>query len=542
MMEYIQSVRDYMSTTQFQDVNFTCELCSRKYFSEKKFKSHLENHHKSDAMASDTVSTNIKLVFSENHKIQETKKPNYSIRNESASKKFEILVSKQDNSDTGNTKNVRLKCSLCEDSIISESDFQDHAVLFHKMLKVEYQIEYYCDICNQTFGEASSFKKHIILGGCKPIFLKAKEPQQHPSAADSVPEISIVDADQNSDSLKTKPKKSKTLHCPKCYKGFYKQNILQKHIEESHGPTRSFPCSMCDKKYCFEQQLKVHNSVAHYTKLDQQSNFTKSTNELKKEVDTLSPKSGSPKIVSIQPNKSNLWATELFNVEDVNARDKLKIETMQVPNEYNPQQVPSDQNILANNTTKRTSFQMTSARHISESDKMIVEAPKLQNMFDTKHLTTDRDLLTKDTAKQNSKLITSASNLPSASSSEDIPLARLPKKVRANQTKNSMESKFKFVCPICALRYITHFHLKTHFQSVHENSSMPVQKPSVKLHKVSDEGKFKCPICAVGFARADGVRRHIQNVHEKLHSYSCDVCEKEYVGKQRLRDHMEKKH
>ena len=166
-MEYIQSVREYLTTTQFQDENFTCEFCSRKYFSEKSFKSHLKNHYKSDAMPSDPVSINVvKRAFSQNYKILESKKSNHSIKNvpslnESASLKDKILFSKEDNSPSypGNTKNVRLKCSLCKESIISEGAFQNHATLFHKMLKVEYQIEYYCEICSQPFGEASSFKK-----------------------------------------------------------------------------------------------------------------------------------------------------------------------------------------------------------------------------------------------------------------------------------------------------------------------------------------------------------------------------------------------
>lgn len=53
-------------------------------------------------------------------------------------------------------------------------------------------------------------------------------------------------------------KKAPRFWCPTCDKGYSSANGFKYHLENGHGPKKTYTCEVCDKVYGSKQGLNVH--------------------------------------------------------------------------------------------------------------------------------------------------------------------------------------------------------------------------------------------------------------------------------------------
>ncbi|KAG6459864.1 hypothetical protein O3G_MSEX011645 [Manduca sexta] len=120
--------------------------------------------------------------------------------------------------------------------------------------------------------------------------------------------------------------------------------------------------------------------------------------------------------------------------------------------------------------------------------------------------------------------------------------------------------KGRFKCPECVKTFKHRGGLKNHIIAVHElNNNFPCNvcgkvfrwKNSLKRHLEKHESKDKpevayCEPCGISFKSVCSYQRHLKNslkhVTQDQRKYVCDHCNRRFIDKTKLRDHIEDKH
>ena len=96
--------------------------------------------------------------------------------------------------------------------------------------------------------------------------------------------------------------------------------------------------------------------------------------------------------------------------------------------------------------------------------------------------------------------------------------------------------------------------MERHIKIVHEGIKQQCDlcdksyntKARLRQHKaVIHDGKIpdiKCPLCDKLFQEASHLRRHTNDVHEKVKKYACDLCEWRFAQSGQLKTHKKGKH
>uniref|UniRef100_A0A1B6DYQ6 Protein krueppel n=1 Tax=Clastoptera arizonana TaxID=38151 RepID=A0A1B6DYQ6_9HEMI len=116
--------------------------------------------------------------------------------------------------------------------------------------------------------------------------------------------------------------------------------------------------------------------------------------------------------------------------------------------------------------------------------------------------------------------------------------------------RNHMDihSNSSFCCHVCGLLYPTKKGLQNHFYN-HKinprfqcNYCAKIFRDSSDLRKHirthTGERPYKCSICSAEFTQQQLLTRHFECVHEKIKRFSCSVCDKSFLLKSHVTDHM----
>lgn len=115
----------------------------------------------------------------------------------------------------------------------------------------------------------------------------------------------------------------------------------------------------------------------------------------------------------------------------------------------------------------------------------------------------------------------------------------MKEEVESDPADDSDENASKFDCLKCGNAYSTARSLKRHEQSVHTNNERAKRKQkSLKCEpksEMDDTKTIPCDECTERFATREEYLRH-KIVHKKS-SFECDVCQKKFQSRFRLKVH-----
>ncbi|OXA45158.1 zinc finger protein 99 [Folsomia candida] len=114
---------------------------------------------------------------------------------------------------------VRFSCRLCRNEFKTRNDLRKH-ISTHTTEK-----PYNCAICGRSFTQEFDMKSH-----------------------------EMTHLDKSSRDL---------LQCHLCPRTFLRREGLQNHIRIVHENQKNYPCSLCDKRFCYLSSLKGHVDARH---------------------------------------------------------------------------------------------------------------------------------------------------------------------------------------------------------------------------------------------------------------------------------------
>jgi hypothetical protein len=94
-------------------------------------------------------------------------------------------------------------------------------------------------------------------------------------------------------------------------------------------------------------------------------------------------------------------------------------------------------------------------------------------------------------------------------------------------------------CEICGKSFKTVYTLKKHAENIHEKK-LNVNVTTGKAIGIKSNNEI-CDLCGKSFKTKEYVTKHVKNVHNNQEIF-CQVCNREYQSKYKLRNHMQKIH
>ena len=107
-----------------------------------------------------------------------------------------------------------------------------------------------------------------------------------------------------------------------------------------------------------------------------------------------------------------------------------------------------------------------------------------------------------------------------------------------------------YKCELCSKYLRNKINLRIHVQSQHTNEKKSFKCEFCNIHLSSNsylkkhvntvhlkKQNFRCNECHMTFGLEENLKRHVRYVHE-IEAVYCDVCNKEFKNKPRLKDHM----
>lgn len=256
----------------FKSNKYVCYVCKRHYIDKELLESHIQVHLKSGSPYKCKIcNKSIKHIanFKQHLRVHENQEESdSSLREIRQQTQGQIISDKEAESENENLENsdssldeIKLErrefkpkkyvCYVCKQHYVDK-----------KLLKSHMQVHlknggpYKCKKCNKSINHISNFKRHIRVhtgeklhecGICLLSFNTSWQLKIHQERAH-----------QNINRYSTKPK---NFVCDKCEKSFHDNGHLQEHMK-FHG-VREFDCQDCGKSYFTKSGLNRHVSAIH---------------------------------------------------------------------------------------------------------------------------------------------------------------------------------------------------------------------------------------------------------------------------------------
>ncbi|XP_050315995.1 zinc finger protein 184-like isoform X2 [Anthonomus grandis grandis] len=166
------------------------------------------------------------------------------------------------------------RCTKCPAEFVVQKDFKVHSFDFHKDRK-----PFVCSCCKRKFKGFKELQKHskyTFNGSCRRVCPKCNKDfktsslfMEHMTASKSLSTCDIVKCKQCkewmiksilTDHMKTHPKTTRCLLCPKCGKSV---THLSAHMRRTHLKLGRIACSKCGRVCNGRSSLSVHMKTVH---------------------------------------------------------------------------------------------------------------------------------------------------------------------------------------------------------------------------------------------------------------------------------------
>lgn len=166
-----------------------------------------------------------------------------------------------DNKKSNSRKKAKLYiCDICGKTLKRSDGLLEHKMYVHGGMKKKRntQRRYICEICGASYKSKYSLDEHNLIKHCEGAVLKYKCDQ----CPKSFYRNHLLQNHVNKEHLKERP-----FQCTICQKKFYSQYYLYKHVKAKvcQGPKfANITCMHCGVKYREKHQLEMHLVAKHY--------------------------------------------------------------------------------------------------------------------------------------------------------------------------------------------------------------------------------------------------------------------------------------
>ena len=426
-------------------------------------------------------------------------------------------------------------CNVCGKKYTSQGHLSDHEKSIH--MQLENTDIFKCDLCDTVFRteallKAHHIKIHIKIASKCPICDREVRSENHmkihehetPSTCDCCGKV-FTSMELFERHKRDKNAPIKDVKCTICNKILSSKRARDDHVKNLHFVlTDNAKCTKCEKVFPSKKRLVAHISTSHSEKKYQcdfceKTFFTKHT--FNKHLKTIHLKQDSSNFKCIDCHKSFPTKKRLeIHVSYVhhNKKHTCQICKENVSSLWSHIQVHLKKGNFQCNTCEKTfSIQNRLNTHIKnihspKSDIFlcdICEKPfRLQKYLKNHYKFTHRK--TREACKICEVIIPGS-------------ITRMKTHLNNVHFRNIIS----YDCHLCDKRFKSQRGQSLHFQKIHE------------LHEIE---MLQCDICEKDYPGKDALRRHFYENHRKKEKFTCEVCGKHLSSKNKLKLHSANRH
>lgn len=438
---------------------FVC-LCGAKFALERSLKKH-ERKHLAVKQAGNIVSEELFVPIEAGEKIFEC---NICIILFSS---LELLETHEINVHSKNS----LKCPICESSFVTDRILKKHCFEFHDIGNKSP-----CTVCPRVFYHKDDLSMHEV-------FTHKKQ-------------------------------------CPHCGKIFQQRESLASHIQKLHNIVPTFECSLCEKMFAKQKELKDHTNI--HSKI-----FVCPSCKKRHSTD-----------ISLEEHRINCSAK----------KDGIEISVVDYFSSHNDSEHSDNQN--------------SKVKRYLENASKIYNCELCYMVFDSEDALTAHEIKKHNHGEKptcsfcNIKFVTIRTLVKHEYESHKIGKALKCEECPRNfYCLKTLEEHVKYVhkklcCPSCNKEFEDYARLQAHINSVHGERKFKCDNcerkfkslQHLKEHINTHTKPYMCQTCGARFSIRALLRRHLQFHSKKINSYSCTVCDLNFKTHINLQTHLREAH
>ncbi|XP_069102138.1 zinc finger protein 91-like [Argopecten irradians] len=354
----------------------------------------------------------------------------------------------------------------------------------NKSLKIDLMVKFTCDICDRSFQDKATLKRHTKYHIGKRLHGRKFDNRQKTETLMGLSETETHIAKKQKTKRKTKFREQ--FDCKDCGDIFRSETTWKEHMQNDHTGYNLYRCDLCSKEFVTRQKLKVHKFTHTNEKPLECSvcgkGFRLKTSLQKHEIES---HGRSPYICSV--------CGEGFNTQTSLTRHRKSHQKMGVL-------------FRCDNCQKEFKYEKNYKNHIESVQCMSQD---------------EQSPYTCDVCGKVKPTLQAIRKHRNQHSEELCDFCGRQFKSQEGLRRHMMfhTGRWPYKCEVCGLGLSTNKVLKVH------------------MLKHSDEKSHMCDVCGAAYKTKYSLERHMFT-HQESKPHVCDICGKGFVEKHQLGDHL----